>query len=298
MARQELAVPLPHAPADLEAELASLDAEIAAVRTGAGAAGEDGAAGLSAVDAAAVRRLEAARAQELAAARRRADEASPRRCGGAGAGRAGSERRDDGPGREDDASAALAAARAMELTAIDARDAAQSALAEAESTARSAADRVAGARAAVAAASARHEDARRALDVAEGGGFSKAARARGGRAIGDGLIIEQTLQPAVDAALAGLGRAQVLARSEIAAVTGERGVAIPADALAADATPLSDAERRLVDGARARGGGRLSRRFGGTTSAPCRGCWSASCGCRTRPPASSSRPCCRPAGWP
>jgi chromosome segregation protein len=261
-ARQELALPLPHAPADLEAELATLDAEIASARSGAAAAsdaeGIAGMAGLSAVDAAAVRRLEAAREQERVAARRRAaeaervaaDERARANLAAAAAATALAER--------STASAALEAARAGEAAAIEAREAAQADVAEAESSARSAADRVAGARAAVAAAAARHEDARRALDAAEGGGFSKAARARGGRAIGDGLIIDPALQPAVNAALAGLGRAQVMPRAEISAVAAERGVAIPSESVAGEAVPApTDAEGRLIDAARARGGGRL-----------------------------------------
>ena len=260
-ARQELALPLPHAPADLEAELASLDGEIAAIRSGdvaAGAEGAGGAAGLSAVDAAAVRRLEAARAQERIAARRRAteaervatDERTRANLAAEAAARALAER--------GTAAAGLETARAAETKAIEAREAAQADVAEAESSVRSAADRVAGASAAVAAAAARHEDARRALDAAEGAGFSRAARARGGRAIGDGLIIDPALQPAVNAALAGLGRAQVLPRAEIAAVAGERGVAIATESVAAAPAPApTEAERRLIDVARARGGGRL-----------------------------------------
>ena len=261
-ARQELALPLPHAPSDLEAELATLDAEIAAARSGAAAAadaeGTSGLAGLSAVDAAAVRRLEAAREQEVVAARRRAteaervaaDERARANDSAAAATRALAERTA--------AAAGLDAARTAEAAAIDARDAAQADVAGAESSARSAADRVAGARAAVAAAAARHEDARRALDAAEGAGFSRAARARGGRAIGDGLIIDPALQAAVNAALAGLARAQVLPRAEIAAVAAERGVAIPAESVAGEAMPTPmEAERRLIDAARARGGGRL-----------------------------------------
>jgi chromosome segregation protein len=258
-ARQDLALPLPHAPADLESELATLDAEIAATRSGGEAAARgDAAEGLSAVDAAVVRRLEAARAQELAAARRRAADAERVAADERARANLAAEAATSAAAARSTAAAELVAARAAEAEAIGAREGAQAGLAEAESNARSAADRVAGARAAVAAASARHEDARQALDAAEGVGFSRAARARGGRAIGDGLIIDPALQPAVDAALAGLGRAQVLPRAEIAAVTGERGVAIPLDVVDGPATPApTEAERRLIDAARARGGGRL-----------------------------------------
>ena len=114
-----------------------------------------------------------------------------------------------------------------------AREAAQVAMAAAESAARTRADLLAGARAAAAATVARHDDARRALEAADGGAFSRAARARGGRSIGDGLIIEPSFQRAVDAALAGLGRAHVLPRSEIAAIAADRGVAIATESIAA-----------------------------------------------------------------
>jgi chromosome segregation protein len=264
-ARQALGMPLPPAPAELESELAGLDARIAEARSG-GEPGADASAtdGLSAVDAAAVRRLEAARVQEAAAARRRAadaerqaaDEAQRARAAGAAAAAAAEQRA--ASGRD------LEARLAEEASAAAAREAAQQALAEAESAARLAADRAAGSRAAAAAITARHDDARRALDAAEGAGFSKAARARGGRSIGDGLIIDPTLQPAVDAALAGLARAQVLPRSEIGAVAAERGVAIVAESLgsaSASAPGSTDGKGRdgaIVDAARARGGGPLA----------------------------------------
>jgi chromosome segregation protein len=258
-ARQELALPLPHAPADLEAELATLNAEIAGARSGVAAAdhaGTAGAAGLSAVDAAAVRRLEAAREQELAAARRRATEAERVAADERARANLASDVATRALAERSTAAAGLETARAAETAASEAREAAQTAVAGAESTARSATDRVSGTRAAVAVAAARHDDARRALDAAEGAGFSRAARARGGRAIGDGLIIDPALQPAVNAALAGLGRAQVLPRAEIPAVAAERGVAIPSESIAGDSAP-TEAERRLIDAARARGGGRL-----------------------------------------
>jgi chromosome segregation protein len=158
--------------------------------------------------------------------------------------------------------AAREAAGSDESAARTAREESQAAVATAESEARAAADHVAGARAAAAAAEARHLDARRALDAADGAAFSKAARSRGGRSIGDGLVVEPSLQRAVDAALAGIGRAHVLARADIAALPGDRGVAIASEAISgtgsvADSGP-ANAERRIADAARARGGGLLA----------------------------------------
>ena len=275
-ARRALGMPLPPAAAELDAELAAMDARIDDARAGADAGGAGGASttdGLSAVDAAAVRRLEAARVQEAAAARRRAAEAD----------RQATEElqraTDAAAGATAAAESRIAAARdlgsrlADEAAAAKAREQSQQAVAEAESAVRLAEDRAAGARATASAIAARHDDARRSLAAAEGAGFSRAARARGGRSIGDGLIIDPTLQPAVDAALAGLGRAQVLPRSEIGAVAVERGVAIVAESLtagapgatgaqgtsgAATAADRSASDGAVVDAARARGGGHLA----------------------------------------
>ncbi len=259
-ARRAQDQPLAAASTELEAELATLDAEIAEATAGGRGAGLVGveADGLSAVDAAAVRRLEAARAADAAAARRRAAEseqsAADERVRAELAGSAATAAAE----RRDAAIAAVEARRAAESVAAAAREGAQSVLAAAESAARAAADRAAGASAALTAAAARHDDGRRAFEAAEGAAFSRAARARGGRSIGDGLIIDPALQPAVDAALAGLGRAQVLPRASIGAVAAERGVAIAAEAVAGQAVGRIDEQARsFVDGVRARGGGLL-----------------------------------------
>jgi chromosome segregation protein len=259
-ARQVLALPLPPASTELEAELATLDAEIAGATAG-GVSGLYGgpAEGLSAVDAAAVRRLEAARAQELAAARRRAAEAARHAEDEAGRAATAATAATAAEEARGIAASDLAARREAEAVAGAGRDAAQRAVVDAETAAGAAADRDAGARAAAAAAAARFDDIQRALEAAEGGSFSRAARARGGRSIGDGLIIDPALQPAVDAALAGLSRALVLPRSEIPAVAGERGVAVAAESLGRATGATSDpAVVNLLEAVRARGGGPLS----------------------------------------
>ncbi|HUG30849.1 MAG TPA: AAA family ATPase, partial [Candidatus Limnocylindria bacterium] len=259
-ARQALALPAAPATAELEADLASLEADLAAAiaATTAAATPAPGVGALSPADAAAIRRLEAAHAQELSAARRRAAEAerhaeeerlraasATARASGASTNRAA-------------ATASLEQSTGEEVAARTAREASQLALADAESEARAASDQLAGARAAAAAATARHEESRVALEAAEGAAFSRAARARGGRPIGDGLIIEPALQKAVDAALSGLGRAQVLPRSEIAAIAADRGVAIVAESVVSTAPdPSADDVRRITDAARAQGGGPL-----------------------------------------
>jgi chromosome segregation protein len=254
-AREALAVPVAASPAELESELATLDAEIAAAATGLGGQAAVG-DGLSAVDAAAVRRLEAARAQELAAAARRVADTERQAAEELTRSRAARERADAATTAREHAARQLAQRVAGEQAAIGDRETAGRAFAEAESTARGAADRAAVTQTTTSALRGRLEDARRALDAAEGGAFSRAARAHGGRSIGDGLIVDPAFQPAVDGALAGLGRAQVLARSAIAQVSAERGAAIAAEALAVAGT-LSPAEAAFLDAVRGRGGGRL-----------------------------------------
>jgi chromosome segregation protein len=254
-ARQTLALPMAQPAAELEAELASLDAAIAAAEPG----GAPGDAGVSSVDAAAIRRLEAARVQEIAAARRRADEAERAAADEAARATGVTQRATEAATERVTAERARAVAASEETAARSAREEAQAAVSVAESAARSASDRLAGTRAAEAAAAARHADAKRALDAADGAAFSRAARARGGRSIADGLIIEPALQRAVDAALAGVGRAQVLPRSAIAAIAADRGVAIAAESIAlADPDAAAEGRRRIVDAARARGGGPLA----------------------------------------
>src|SRR5439155_1401001 len=77
----------------------------------------------------------------------------------------------------------LAARVAAESAAANDRERAGQLLAEAESAAHMAADRAGAASAAAGALNARLDEARRALEAAEGGAFSRAARARGVRRI-------------------------------------------------------------------------------------------------------------------
>ena len=251
-ARQALALPLAELPESMEAELASLDAEIAATE-----AGGQPTSGPTSADLAAIRRLEMARAQELAAARRRAVDAERLAADEGARAAAAATRVATATADHAAASTGRDAALHAEGEARTAREAAQATLAGAEADARAAADRAASARIASATAAARHADARQALDAADGAAFSKAARARGGRSIGDGLIVDGQLSRAVDAALAGLGRAHVLPRSEIEALAAERGVAVASEALGT-APGRGDAEPPIVVEARARGGGLLA----------------------------------------
>ncbi len=257
-ARDVLAEPSPASATDLEEELAAIDADLVAMAAGPSAA-TGGATSLSAVDAAAIRRLETARVEEAAAARRRAADADRRATEEAERSTAAASRAEGAARERAEAAAALASAEAAEQAARAAREQTQQQVADAEGAARAAAETAAGARASAAALAARLADARRALEAAEGSGFSKAARARGGRSIADGLIVDPAFQQAVDAALAGLARAQVIARGEVANLASERGVAVSRESIEAASRAMgraADAER-IVEQARARGGGAL-----------------------------------------
>jgi chromosome segregation protein len=253
-AHDALAVPLAASPAVLEAELASLDAEISA--GAAGISRDSPATGLSAVDAAAVRRLEANRAQELAGARRRATDTEREAAEELERARSALARAEEATEARRIAARDLEARLAAEAGAVAGRESAAAAFAAAETAARAAADKAATAEARAAAIDARLEEARRALETAEGAAFSQAARARGGRSMGDGLVVEPSLRSAVDAALAGLGRAQVMPRRTIMEVAGERGTAVAAEAIASAST-LGPGEAAFLESIRSMGGGRL-----------------------------------------
>jgi len=139
---------------------------------------------------------------------------------------------------------------------VAARERAVAALAEGDLAARAAGDGLAAAQATAASLQARLDEATRAVEAAEGGAFSRAARARGGRSLADGLIVDPSMRAAVDAALSGIGRAQVLPRRAIPEVAAERGTVVAAEAIASPGT-LNANEAAFVDRVRSRGGGRL-----------------------------------------
>ena len=256
-ARDALAVPVATSAADLEAELASLDAEIAGLgESGRGITGGGALDGLSAVDAAAVRRLEAAHAQELAASRRRTADAERRATEERSRAATAQERAATAAAARADAARELHARIEAEAAAVAARERAVAALAEGDMAAREAGERLGAAQATAASLQARLDEARRAVEAAEGGAFSKAARARGGRSLADGLIVDPSMRAAVDAALSGIGRAQVLPRRAIPEVAAERGTVVAAEAIASPGT-LNANEAAFVDRVRSRGGGRL-----------------------------------------
>ncbi|MCI0583097.1 MAG: hypothetical protein L0227_09445, partial [Chloroflexi bacterium] len=142
-------------------------------------------------------------------------------------------------------SASAAAAGELEqavvaaTAAAEARDAVERVLEHRTAEARTAAERAAESAAILAGLQA--SQAARAAAIADesGSGVAARLRVRGGRRIDEDLAVDASLRPAVDAALAGAGRAYLTTRGSILELAGERGLAIVVDGAgaAADAGP-------------------------------------------------------------
>ncbi|TAK02238.1 MAG: hypothetical protein EPO36_02975, partial [Chloroflexota bacterium] len=231
--RRRLAEPVPAR--DLEAEAALTDAERGLADALAELAGLEAATHARDADLAAVRRAAAARAAETETARRRLAEAER----AAAAERA---RAQDLAARLEAAGAASAAATgaleravATGAAAAEVREAAERTLEQRTAEARTAAERAAETGATLAGLQA--AQAMRAAAIADesGSGVAARLRVRGGRRIDEDLAVEPGLRAAVDAALAGAGRAYLTTRRSILDLAGERGLAIVVDGPADDA---------------------------------------------------------------
>ena len=225
--RRRLAEPVPAR--DLEAEAALTDAERSLAEALAELAALEAATHARDADLAAVRRAAAARAADSEIAQRRLAEAE--RSAAAEATRAHDIGARLGDARDASAAAAgeLERAVAAEAEAAAAREAAERALEHRTAEARTAAERTAETAAALAGLQA--TQAARAAAIADdsGSGVSARLRVRGGRRIDEDLVVEPGLRAAVDAALAGAGRAYLTTRQSILELAGERGVAIVVD---------------------------------------------------------------------
>ena len=250
--RRRLAEPVPVR--DLDADAALTEAERALADALAELATLQAATQARDADLAAVRRAAAARVAEAETARRRLAEAERSAAGEANRATELAARLADAEAQRTTAGTDLERATAAEAAAADARRAAEGALEHRAAEARTAAERAAAAAASLAALRTRH--AARAAAVADDSGSGVAAqlRVRGGRRIDEDLVVEPSLRAAVDAALAGAGRAYLATRQTIAGLTGERGLAVVVDGAAADAPP-PDAFRDEL----ARAGGGLLR---------------------------------------
>ncbi|HLX35037.1 MAG TPA: chromosome segregation protein SMC [Candidatus Limnocylindrales bacterium] len=241
----------------LEADLDRAEAELAeAVGQPAGAD-----RGVGAADDAVIRRLEAARRSEVDAARRRLGDAQ--RTAAAEATRAaGADALGVSARAEAAATAATVGAASADLAAARARRQALEREASELTAARATADRTAVAdQSAIAATRGRLAAAEQTVAAVEGDAFVTAALARGGRRLDAEIVVEPDLRLAVRAALAGLGRAVVVSRSQVAGLARERGSAIVEEAVA---RPVGGSGHETADvdafltAVSARGGGRLA----------------------------------------
>ncbi len=123
------------------------------------------------------------------------------------------------------------ACTAAEAVAIAARASAADNWEQAAAAAASAAERSGLAGAVLAAARARHERAGAEIEDDRGSGFAARMRARGARRLDDGLVVDPSLRSAIDAALAGVGRAYLAKRDGLLEHAAERGLAVVVDDL-------------------------------------------------------------------
>jgi chromosome segregation protein len=253
--RRRLAGALPERDPGLDEELAEVSRSLNEVLVRLGEGGR--AAASSRQDDAG--RVAAARAAELEGLRRRVAEAE--RTAGHDSERAAAagRERDDRAKALEQAGAATAAALAGETRARQGREAAEAALTDAAAAARGAAERTARAAASLAGLVARVETVERAIAEIEGGSFAVAAKARGGRRLGRDLVLDPGFRPAIDAVLAGLGRAFVVDRDHVLELRNERGTAVVRDQAGADRGARRDdrAVTAMLEVVAARGGGRL-----------------------------------------
>jgi chromosome segregation protein len=247
--RRLLAEPVPTR--DVHAEAALTEAERALADALAELATLQAATRARDADLAAVRRAAAARVAEAETARRRLADAE--RTAAAEASRASelAIRLAEAETQRAEATADLERATVAEAATVGARRSAETALEHRAAEARTAAERAAATAAALAALRTRHASRAAALADESGSGVAAQLRVRGGRRIDEDLVVEPGLRAAVDAALAGAGRAYLATRQSIAGLAGERGLAVVMDGAAVDPTP-PDAFRQEV--ARAGGG--------------------------------------------
>ena len=232
----------------LETELA--EAERALADAGAEGSDPDG------DEAGAIRRLESAHRAEVETARRRLSEAERTLATEAPRARAAAVARDAAVAARDAAEGEATTRQAAIEPARRERAAAESALASSEAAASSLAAQAAAATARAAALQARLDAAERLAAEEARDGFAIAATQRGGRRLGDEVVIEPDLRAAARAALAGLDRAFVLRREVVTELGAERGMAVVAESQpGGDRSVIDDAFAAVV---RTRGGGLLS----------------------------------------
>ncbi len=194
-------------------------------------------------DAGALRRATTARAAETEAARRRLADAQ-RRLGEEEARAAmTSEQSADARTAHVAADATLSETSEHERTAAAAREAASAGWERAAALGVTATERAGAAAARVAAARSRVESAGAAIEDEVESGFASTMRTRGARRLDDGLVVDPGLGAAIDAALAGAGRAYLTKRDALQEHGHERGLAVVVDELVDGATGGADGSR-------------------------------------------------------
>jgi len=224
--RRRVAEPLPNPDPGLQVRLASAEHELSAAIAELATLEAAGRAGDA--DEAAIRRVRAARNAEADIARRQlaalerqaSDEAAQVTEAG---GRVSAAQR-----IHDAQLATLESLTAAETRAGAAREAAAADAESAHAVATAAAEHSGLAAAAVAAARARSEAAAAAMEDDQGG-FAARMRARGARRLDDGVDVDPSFRAAIDAALAGAGRAYLTTRGGLLEHASERGIAIVVD---------------------------------------------------------------------
>ncbi len=235
---------------EAERYLAEALAELAALRAADRARGEE---------LAAVRRAEAAREAELETARRRLTEAERRAADERDHLEQATAARRRAEGVLVAATAAVAEAARAERVASEASEAARLGLDELETVRRRAGDQLAAAASGLASLRARVAALHGRLQEEERRGIARVARRHGGRRVDEELVVEASLRPAVEAALAETARAYLVERDAVTAVAGERGIVIVAGAARSEApVDLAAPERRLLDRVGQLGGLRLT----------------------------------------
>ena len=242
----ELSRPVPEADPALASELEYVERQLAEIDAAAAGAGAGQA---TSVDIAARRREAdqherrlAAMESSLAAAQSRTAEVEARRLAAVDQLAHAEHGLATASDEEKAAAGAVAAARTALDAALAARSDAQARLAEAEADAAAVRGRLAGLDAALAALS---DD-----------GLARAARARGGALVAEGLEIEPRFRAAVSAALGAAASAYLVDEASVTALAARRGNLAVAGATARP-TPAA-AIAAITDAAVAAGGGRLS----------------------------------------
>jgi chromosome segregation protein len=252
--RRGLAVGVPPRDIDLDESLATAErsltdalAELATLRAANRARGEE---------LAAVRRAETTRQAEVDAARRRLADVHRRASDETARLDAVRQQERELAERRNAAATALAEAEATDARAIDLREEARVSSEARDAAARAAAERAAAASAAMAMVAARVSDIEARIREDESRGIARLAREQGGRSLDEDLVVDSDLVAAVEAALGPAGRGVLVRRAVLDALAVEQGTAVVSEAAAS--AERTRADTAFVTAVGERGGGSLT----------------------------------------